>query len=220
MATPITPVPPAEEPITPPPTSEQTTTPTGDAPEQQEQKQYVTQEDLDRRDAELLRRFKQSDRDRTKLIDGKLNEIKGMLDKAGTPLPPEKEAALRNQITDQIDEVEPPQPQEPSAVPPQFQQQVDFLYGQMDDAFQVVGAKVTPNDPEWKKHIQPALDDPKGSFARTLVASTKAAEEKKARTASQQETADARVGGGGSHTPGNAPDDATGLDLLKAAYTK
>lgn len=80
--------------------------------------------------------------------------------------------------------------------------------------------QVTPNDPEWKG-LQEVLDktwnDPAG-LPKVLVAATKAANAKAARTAAMQETAAARVGGGGTPPTGPAP-AASAQELWEAAYS-
>ena len=203
------------------PPSAPVTTPQGEAQEQQPaQPQYVTKEDMARFADEILSRAKQSDRDRSKAITSQLEEIKGMLAKAGTTLAPDQEAKLRDQIADQIDVVEQPQAGQSAVPPPATPSPVDKF---LADVFAEAGATVTPNDPEWKD-LQAVMDktwnDPQG-LPKVLVAATKAANIKAARTAAMQETAAARVGGGGSQqSTGSALDDATGLDLLKEAYKK
>ena len=207
-----------QEPIPPAQTSEPVTTPKGEATDKQQvEPQYVTKEDMEGFAADILRRAKQSDRDRGKAIDGKLNEIKSLLEKAGTQVSVEQERAIRNQIIDQIDGDEEPQPTGQSAVPSQPAPVEQFLAG----VFAEAGATVTPNDPEWKD-IQAVIDrtwnDPQG-LPKVLVAATKAANAKSTRTTAMQETAAARVGGGGSTTPGNVP-ATTGRDMLSQAYSQ
>lgn len=210
--TPAAPVPGQEPPSAP------VTTPQGEAQEKQPaQPQYVTKEEMDQVLAEAIRRVKQSDRDRGKQIEGKLDEIKGLLAKAGTPIAPEQEARLRAEITNRIDSDD-SQPQGQSAVPTASQPApVDKF---LADVFAEAGAIVTPNDPEWKG-LQEVLDktwnDPQG-LPKVLVAATKAANAKAARTAAMQETAPARVGGGGTTTTGAAP-AASAAELWQAAYS-
>jgi hypothetical protein len=197
------------------------TTPQGEAQEQQPaQPQYVTKEDMARFADEILSRAKQSDRDRSKAITTQLDEIKGMLAKAGTTLAPDQEAKLRDQIADQIDVVEQPQAGQSAAQPQATPSPVDKF---LANVFAREGAVVTVNHPEWKL-IQDAIDknwnNPEG-MADVLAVTIDAARALKARTAAMQETAAARVGGGGSQqTTGSALDNATGLDLLKEAYKK
>ena len=89
--------------------------------------------------------------------------------------------------------------------------QVEFVYSQIGATFEEVGTAVTPNDAEWKT-IESALNDPKGSLARTLRATNQAAEAKAARVAAQQKKAPARVTSTGGE---QGPD--TGYDPNKPA---
>lgn len=100
----------------------------------------------------------------------------------------------------------------------QIRQQVEFVYGQINDVFAEVGTEVTPNDPEFKG-IDEALKNPKGSLAGTIRAANKAAEAKAARLKVQKESAKARVTGGGS-TTGNAKPAASAHDAWGDAYKK
>ena len=206
------------ETITPDPTSEPTTSVEGEAQEQQqEQPKYVTKEELDGFAEEVLRRAKQSDRDRSKRIESELGKITTLLTKAGTQVTPEQEVKLRNQIIDEIDGPEQPEGQSaaPLAAPDPAAAVDNFLNG----IFEEVGAKVTTNDPEWKE-LQKVLDDnfnnPAG-LPKVIVAATKAAEAKRDRTASLQETAAARVGGSGSHATGTVL-EGNGRQQLSQAF--
>lgn len=193
------------------------TTPQGEAQEKQQAPQYVTKEELGQITEEILRRAKQSDRDRAKQINDELLEIKTLVTKTGVQITPEQEAKLREELTDKIDAELPTQGQ--SAAPTASQPApVDKF---LADVFAEAGTQVTPNDPEWKD-LQAVLDktwnDPQG-LPKVLVAATKAATAKAARTAAMQETAAARVGGGGSQITGNVS-ATTGLQMLEQAYKK
>ena len=180
---------------------------------------YVTQADLERRDAELIRRLKQSDRDRTKQIEAQLGDIKAYMETNGAQLNPQQEQAMRSRIETQIDgPVEEPQAAQAS-VPPEFAAQVQFLSAQMDEVFTDVGMKVTPNDVEWKV-IQAALDDPKGSLAKTLRVTGKAAEAKASRMAVQQGNASARVISAGQNQSSGAVNAQSAKDLWSQAYKR
>jgi hypothetical protein len=94
------------------------------------------------------------------------------------------------------------QRQAPSDV---MQQQVEFVYSQIDAIFQTVGTPVNRNDKEWAK-IEAALNDPQGSLAATQLAAADAAREKAARVAAQQKKAPGRVmstGGERNSIPGD-----------------
>lgn len=220
MTTPAQPAAPTEEPITPAqPSQPETPQPGQEAENQQaQQPQYVTKEELDQIMAETVRRVKQSDRDRGKRIEDELGKIKTLLTNAGTQVTPDVEASIRNQITDQIDGEEEPQPQGQSAVPQQSAPTpVDQFLAQV---FTKAGTTVNPNDPEWKD-IQKSLDDnwnnPNG-LTDVLLTAHAAAQAKKTRTAAMQETAAARVGGGGSQPSGNVPATSSGRDMLESAF--
>ena len=206
----------AEEAINPAPTSETPATDQVQSQEnQQEEPQYVTRKDLDGFATEILRRAKQSDRDRNKQINDELDKIKNVLEKAGTPVSPAQEAALRNTITDQLDAEEEPQPTGQSAARPEIDPVDKFLGG----IFAETGEEVTPNDPEWqdlKKVLDDNFNNPNG-LAKVTMAATKAATAKKERKASMQDTATARVGGGGDRQPAG-PVDGSGRDQLEKAF--
>ena len=180
------------------PTSAQTVPAVETAQEKPAEPQYVTREVLDQTIAETLRRAKQSDRDRIKQIDDKLNTIKTRLESGGAQLTPQQVNVLREQIEEE-DSVEQVAAQA-SAVTPEMQAQVDFIYDQLDETFADVGTTVTTNDPEWAA-IKEALDDPKGSLAKMIRIAAKQAEAKAVRVASQQAAAPARaVSAGGQQT--------------------
>jgi hypothetical protein len=183
---------------TPPaPTSALTTSTTEAAQDTPASPVYVTEEALEQKAAEIIRRMKQSDKDRMKQIDTKLSDIKSRLEAGGDQLTPSQVNVLREQIENE-GEVQAQAPA--SALTPEMQAQADYVYGQLDETFADIGTHVTVNDPEWKG-IKDALDDPKGSLAKALRAATKAAEAKAARVASQKDNAAARtVSGGGSQT--------------------
>jgi len=196
--------------------------PTGEAQEQPagQTPQYVTKEEMEGFAADILRRAKQSDRDRSKRIEDQLTGIKAMLEKAGTKLDAEQEANLRDQITDEIDNAEGQQPAEPREVQqPAGPSPVDqFLAGIWAEA----GATVTPNDPEWaalKKVMDDNFDNPQG-LTKVLLAANKAAQDKQKRTADMQETAAARVGGGDGTKAGTVPESGSARDMLADAYKK
>jgi hypothetical protein len=188
---------PAVELATPPePTSAQTTSATTEAAQETPvQPAYVTKAELEQMMTETLRRVKQSDRDRAKQTDDKLNAIRTRLETGGAQLTPSQVNVLREQIEN---ESEVPAQAPASALTPEMKEQADYVYAQLDATFEDVGAIVTPNDPEYKA-IKEALDDPKGSLAKVIRIAGKAAEAKAARVASQKENAAARtIGNGGS----------------------
>lgn len=187
---------------------------------QENKPQYVTPEDLEKRDAELLRRFKQSNRDRNTRIDEQLTTIRNLLEKPGVTLTPEQEAALREDLGNRYDAAEtqeqPGQVQAPTG---------DQLVAQfVSDVFAEVGTQVTVNDPEYKdlqKVIDASWNDPKGGV-KVTAAALKAASQKAERIKADQESAPARVvGGGGISTNGQTIDpNAPASEFWKQAYLK
>lgn len=159
---------------------------------QQEQIKYVTAEELERNNAELFRRWKQSSSDRAKQVDQQFAEMKALLTK-DAPLTEQQESVLRKSIEAQVDAA----PMERSdAVPPELRAQAEFVYSQIDETFAEVGMSVGPNDKEWPP-LEAALNDPRGSLAKTLRVAAKQAEEKIVRVSSQKKNAQARVVSGG-----------------------
>lgn len=192
------------------------TTGTPEEGKQEEQPKFVTVEDLARRDEELIRRFKQSDRDRAKKIESELAGIRALLEKPGVKLDAQQEAALRDEIAARIDGEDSPGQPEPYTSAPQADPVAQFV----TDIFAELGTQVTKNDPEWnefQKVLDATWNDPKGHI-KVMTAATKAAESKAARLKNNQEHAAARVSGGGSSAPSGVPDDAPASELWKGAY--
>lgn len=107
-----------------------------------------------------------------------------------------------------------PQPASPNET---VVRQVEFVYEQINGIFDDVGTQVNANDAEWKT-VQSALDDPKGSLAKTLRAATKAAEAKSARIATQQKNAPARVISTGGESPSGETPAKSASELWGKAY--
>lgn len=193
--------------------------------EQEKQPQYVTVDQLSQFGKTLAAQLKQSDRDRSKRIEGELAQMRELMKNAGVSFDPNQEQKLREEIANRIDGSEPAQveavqqQQTPASVDPV----VEFVSG----AFDEVGTAVTRNDPEWaglQKVIDATFNDPSPkAAARVLAAATEAAKQKAARQTTSQEAAAARVGGekGGAVT-GNGPNDpnAPAADFWKAAFKK
>ena len=200
------------------PTSAQTTPDQGAAQETPATPAYVTKQELDQIMAETLRRVKQSDRDRMKQIDEKLTTIKSRLESGGSQLTPQQVNVLREQIET---EIEPAAQEEApaSALTPDVQAQVDYVYAQLDATFADVGTKVLPSDPEYKS-IKDTLDDPNGSLPKLIRIAAKAAEAKAERIASQQEGAAARVVSGGATQSSGTAAAKSANDYWKTAYKK
>lgn len=174
---------------------------------------YVTKEELDRREAELIRRLNQSGKDRAKQINAQLTTIKDHLTAIGSQLSPQQESVLRAKIEADLE----PKDEESapaSAVTPEMKSQADFVYAQIDATFADVGMTVLPTDPEFKA-IKEVLDDPNGSLPRLIRVTGKQAEAKVARVALQKKNAAARVlGGGESQTNSNSISGITDITTL------
>lgn len=202
------------------PLTSQQTPPTEQPAEtaQEPKPQYVTAEDLEKREAELLRRFKQSNRDRNTRIDEQLTTIRSLLEKPGVTLTPAQEAALREDLGNRLD-AEDTQAQPGNAQPPNGDQLVTQF---VSDVFAETGTQVTANDPEWKdlqKVIDASWNDPKGGV-KVTTAAIKAATQKAERLKADQENAPARVvGEGGVSTNGQTIDpNAPASEFWKQAY--
>lgn len=190
-------------------------------PQESQSPAYVTKEDLERFGAELLRREKQSSKDRMKAVDEKLNAIKTRLESGGGQLNPQQVAALREQVEEDLDGGGARQEAAPaSALTPEMQERIDYAEVVMKDAFTDAGVTVTANDPEWKL-IQDVMDDPKGNFGRLGRAAEKAARQKAERVNTQKGSAAARVPSGGAGQQNLSGVSASSAhDYWGAAYKK
>jgi len=186
--------------------------------QQEEQPKYVTQQDLDRLADEIIRRTRQSNKDRDTRIQAQLDGMRETLKQSGLTMNEQQESALRQTIEQQIDNAD-EQTDQPS---PEFQQQVEFVYEQIQSVFADTGTDVVQGDPEFKI-IEAALNDRKGSLAKTLLAANQAATQKANRIASQREKATARVGssGGGKQPPAKrslSPEDKISQGLKQQSF--
>ena len=185
--------------------------------QQEDKPQYITQQDLDRLADEIIRRTRQSNKDRETRTQQQLNQMLEMLKQSGLSMSEQQQSALRQTIEQQIDDDD-GQPDTPS---PEFQQQVQFVYDQIQGAFADVGTDVIQGDPEFKI-VMDAINDPRGSLAKTVLAAHKAATTKAARIASQREKAPARVGAGGGDQPpakrNLSPEDKISQGLRKQSF--
>lgn len=183
------------------PTLAQTTSQQEAAPETPVQPAYVTREELEQTMAETLRRVKQSDKDRMKQIDTKLDAITTRLQSSGAQLTPQQVNVLREQITEEVEGTSAQDTRSPASnLTPEMQRQADYVSDQLDLVFADVGATVDRNDPEWKE-VKAVLDDPKGNLAKLIRIAGKQAEAKIARLAAQKENAAARaISAGGAQS--------------------
>jgi len=74
-----------------------------------------------------------------------------------------------------------------------------FVSNQIEQVFKEAGIQVSSTDPEFKL-IEQAWNDPKGSLAKTLIATNQAATAKAERLSALKGTAKARVSGSGGST--------------------
>jgi len=182
---------------------------------------YVTKDDLSKFGDMLVSRMKQSDRDRSARIEKELTALKATITAANVQVTPQQEQAMREQIANQIDTAT--NSQEPDGQINQPDSADAFVANFLNDIFSATGTAVTKNDPEWTE-LQKVLDatwnDPKGA-AKVSAAAVKASEAKRQRSANNQETAAARVSGGGGASIGQPQiTDAPASKLWSEAYKK
>lgn len=206
------------------PSAEQVAQTTPQENGQEQQPQFVTKADLDQFANKIVTQIKQSDKDRSKRIEGELSAIKDLVSKTGVQLNPQQEQALREEISERLDqETSPETTSQTQLANPQAVS--DPVAEWAKGIFDEVGTTVTKNDPEWAK-IQEALDknfnDPSpAALARVTAAFTVAAQTKAARVSTNQESAVARLGGGGAAASGTTIDpNAPASNFWKEAYKK
>ena len=146
------------------------------------------------------------------------------MSKTGLQLNPQQEQVLREEIGDRLDSETSPEATSQAQLTPQQAASSDPVADFAKSIFEEVGTTVTPNDPEWAK-IKEALDknfnDPTpAALARVTAAFTVAAQTKAARVSTNQETAAARVGGGGAAPNGTYDETKPALDYLEEAHRK
>lgn len=187
---------------------------------QAEQPQYVTMEALAQREADLLRRIKQSDRDRSRKIEGELGDIKALLEQSKVQLSPEQETALRNQIVDRLDGNEPdtdePEQQFAEAADPD-----DAVTSFVSDSLAGMGVELNPNSPHFaalQNVITQTWNDPQGG-SKVAQAIFEYGMKERDRIANQQNNADARTLGGGG-TPPTQTRPSSANDAWNKAYQK
>lgn len=207
-----------------PPSAEQVAETTPQENGQEQSPQYVTKADLDQFASKIVTQIKQSDKDRSKRIEGELSAIKDLVSKTGVQLNPQQEQALREEIGERLDQETSPETASQTQLANQQAVSSDPVSEWAKGIFDEVGTTVTKNDPEWAK-IQKTLDenfnDPSpAALARVTAAFTVAAQTKAARVSTNQEAAAARVGGGGAATNGNTNPNAPASDFWKEAYKK
>ena len=203
---PATQAPTTPEPIIPPPGQE--------SAEQQEQK-FVTIEELDRREAELERRIKQSDKQRAKQIKQDLDNLKQSYAAKGVQVTPQIEEVLTDQVYQKYEEPD-EQPASTEAdnladIPPDWKNAIDMMAE--------AGVTIEKDTPEFDKHIKPLLSNPNPG-PKLLLAVSQAITETQARLNLHKDKAQLRVPGGpGTQAPGEVV-ATSAKDYLNAAYQK
>jgi hypothetical protein len=125
-----------------------------------------------------------------------------------------KQKIVMNDLTAPPAAEGPASPQQPASGD---QPEIDPVFAETLSYFNEQNVTVEEGDPEFKG-IKTVLDNPKASTFAYIAAVLKAVEAKKARVASQTESAPARVLGGGE-TPGQAT-AASSHELWDKAYSK
>lgn len=206
------------------PSTDQVTQATPQEQGQEQQPQYVTKADLETFSKQIVGQIKQSDKDRGKRIEGELASIKDLVSKTGVQLNPQQEQALRVEIGERLDQETSPSENSQAQLPTQQAASNDPVADFAKSIFDEIGTTVNQNDPEWAK-IKEALDknfnDPTpAALARVTAAFTVAAQTKAARVSTNQESAAARVGGGGNSTKGFYDETKSALDYLEEAHNR
>lgn len=185
--------------------------PTTETPGTQEQPQYVTremlQEVLGSTVETIVHRVNQSSKDREQNIKSSVDAAVKRLEGLQIPVTPEIRTQLRAQVEQEMEATPSPTPQQPA---PNLAQEV---YQETEAIFTSESLRIEQSDPEWKKHIEPALKDPNGNMVKYRRAVYNALDRKRERLEGEKETAAARVGGG----TGTASDPA---DISNITDTK
>ena len=203
---PATQAPTTPEPIIPPPGQE--------SAEQQEQK-FVTIEELDRREAELERRSKPSDKQRAKQIKQDLDNLKQSYAAKGVQVTPQIEEVLTDQVYQKYEEPD----EQPASTEADNLADVPQDWRDAIDTMAEAGVTIEKGDPEFAKYIEPLLPN-QNPGAKLRLAVTRAIDEKTARLNLHKDKAQLRVPGGpGTQAPGEVV-ATSAKDYLNAAYQK
>lgn len=163
---------------------------------QQEQPKYVTEEMLAEAIEKGFRRAQQSAADRTRTIEGKVNELTQRMQSLGVQVTPEIQAKMQQQAEQEVDA--PPSPAAAQA-PAEEIGAGNPVYDWTMAYYQEAGQTINTSDPEWAA-VKAALDDPAGSMVKYQLTVIKAVEQKRARVEQGSAAANARVVGSGSST--------------------
>lgn len=154
---------------------------------------YVTKDDLKQFGDSLAKRINMASRDRTNKIETQVKAIVAQLEKAGAPPSPEVTQKLREQVAEALEDDGEPAPEAPAGATDKTDNPV---FDWTMEAYRTEGIEILATDPEFAA-IQAALSDPTGTMYKYQKVVMGAIETKRQRTTSRQETADARVIGGG-----------------------
>lgn len=155
-------------------------------------------EALDKRDAEIMRRTRQSSNARDEFVRQEMEKMKTYLSSIGTPLPKAAEGKLQQEISDKYDQAlaedggqvnlpgGPVAQQQHGGDPLQVVVQQSLL-----TAFKEVGVEVDPDDPE-AIAIKEYLDRPDGNPQGLAIVAARQALKKRRRLARQSRTKGAR----------------------------
>lgn len=178
--------------------------------QEQEQPQYVTRAELERMQAELIRRVQQSSRDRSQRIEQQIAQLKQAFETKGAPMSPQQEQVLRQTVEQNMDAAE------GNVTPsPDVTADIQYIYDEINSTMQESGGLVKPTDPEWKI-VQEQLDNPRGSMRQTIAAAVRAAQAKEARLQKIKEKAPARTMSQGGQT--SDPNDISGITDSEQLY--
>ena len=187
--------------------------PVAEAPEQQTEQQFVTKEEMARAVEEGFRRAQQSAKSRAQAVEARVTALATSIEGlTSTPLNAEQKVKLREQVEAEIDQQN---TQEPPEEPTPGFSDGNPVYDWTMETYKLEGVTITQNDPEWAQ-IKATLDDPQGNIIAYQRTVFKAIEAKRQRTASQSQTADARVISEGQPS-GQAP-AKSGHQMFKDAH--
>lgn len=165
--------------------------------------------ELDRRDAELMRRVKQSSKARNDAVNDEITRLKGLMkDTLGVEVDEAQEKVLRDQVEKQFDELDNPTqedlPDDGDQAESQRDQIARYVFEQSSRIYERLYVDpVIKGDPEWAK-IEESLKDPDGDADSHFITVMEQGQLKKARLADRKSKAKSRTpsgGAGGKRTP-------------------
>lgn len=187
--------------------------------ESQQTPKVVTMEDLNQFGENLIKRMKQSTSDQIKNQLATYNQVVKLQESTGHPISKEAQDKARQAIRDSVlagqDAEEAAADQTGAMTQEQWS---EYVADQTLAAFKKVGVEVVPGDPEWKKVEKSFLQSE--NLADHLHIAIKAAEHKKARLASEDETAGARTNRGSGVSSKAIGPEVTGHELFQRAHSE